>query len=128
MSQAENNTNVIFAAELRKLMALKGHTQVTLSKALDVAQSAVSNYLGGRLPKADILSRIASIYDVPIQSLLNGNAVPGSASISRAMLLAKAPQEAEAFMWKGRALAAERELAELRRTMRADLEALVKKI
>ena len=68
---------MIFAGELRKLMALKGHTQVNLADALDVAQSAVSNYLRGRLPRVEILHKIAKIYGVSIANLMRDNALPG---------------------------------------------------
>ncbi len=53
-------------------MDAKGVTQVQLGQALGVSQSAISNYLKGRIPKSDILFALAKFFSVTTDHLLTG--------------------------------------------------------
>jgi phage repressor protein C with HTH and peptisase S24 domain/DNA-binding XRE family transcriptional regulator len=68
--QEEINTNVIFSERLRTLMKSRSITQTELADALGLAQSAISNYLKGRIPKSDILFRLAVYFGVTANSLV----------------------------------------------------------
>lgn len=126
--QVNKSTEVNFADQLRRLIEHKGHSQRDLAALTGVTPAAVNKWLKGSIPQGDVLHKIASIYDVSIQGLLNGNATPGSTSITRAMLTAKVPDQAEAFVWKGRALAAEQQLADLKKAIKEGLEGMLKKL
>jgi transcriptional regulator with XRE-family HTH domain len=80
MSQQQNIKNMIFSNELKNLMEEAHITQVKLAKYLDIAQSAVSNYLNGVTPRSDILIKIAQYFDVSMEQLLSGGSVRGSFS------------------------------------------------
>jgi predicted XRE-type DNA-binding protein len=71
--QAQNNTNEKFASALKKLMAQNDLNQATLADSLGVAQSAVSNYLKGRVPKTEILRRLSVYFQVSVESMLEGS-------------------------------------------------------
>jgi len=87
MSQEKNNNNLLFARELKKLMENDHITQEKLAKYLGIAQTAVSNYLRGFVPRSDILLNIARHFDVTVEQLMNGGCVPGSLSAQSVKLL-----------------------------------------
>lgn len=138
MQQEENNTNVIFAGELRALMQKHGHNQVALAEALNVRQSAISNYLKGRVPRAAILQHIAQFYDVLEDQLLNGGAVVGSRSKAwrsanpkgevlrgppgKALTSFTGPSELE--HWRDKAVVAERKVERLKKMLQEALAEL----
>lgn len=138
MQQEENNTNVIFAQELRALMQTHGHNQVTLASALDVRQSAVSNYLRGRVPRAEILRSIAQYYDVLEDQLLRGGCVKGSRSKAWRSANPKGPVlsgpvsgpittftgESELEYWQEKAENAERKVTRLKKMLQEALAEL----
>jgi predicted transcriptional regulator len=57
-----------------------GATQEMISKDLDIAQSAVSNYLNGRIPRADTLLQIADYFGTEPNALISGDASSISAT------------------------------------------------
>ena len=60
-----------FASVLKKLRKEKGWTQRSLAKRLGVSTSAVANWeQGDRVPKADTLTEIASIFGVSVDEIL----------------------------------------------------------
>ncbi len=70
------SVNELNAAErIRGIMTEKGLTQKDLSELLDVSQPAVSLYLQGRMPPADVLYRIAQLGGTSVEWLLTGSTV-----------------------------------------------------
>ena len=77
MPQPKKITNEIFAANLRARMDALGATQEMISTDLGIAQSAVSNYLNGRVPRFDILSELANyLGSIPVEELVGRNVSP----------------------------------------------------
>lgn len=70
MSQPKNTTNAIFAANLRARMEEFGATQEMVSADLGISQSAISNYLNGRVPKFDILAKLANYFAFSVDDLV----------------------------------------------------------
>ncbi len=75
MTQQRNITNEVFAKNLAELMQKLGATQEMISKDLGIAQSAVSNYLKGRVPRVDILLELSGYFGTTPSDLVGGNAV-----------------------------------------------------
>ncbi|MBN2365000.1 MAG: XRE family transcriptional regulator [Calditrichaeota bacterium] len=61
-----------FSSRLRNLMENLGFTQKELADAIGTSQPAVSLYLKGRIPPADILYRIARLDNTTVEWLLSG--------------------------------------------------------
>ena len=65
----------ILGEEIRKLRALKGITQSELAEKVETTTNTISAIeLGNRIPRAKLLSRISTFFDVPyefFQNLLN---------------------------------------------------------
>ncbi len=76
----EKITKKIFAQNLGNLMEKFGATQEMLSNDLGIAQSAISNYLKGRVPRAEILFELANYFGISVQELLGTN--PLSAQVT----------------------------------------------
>lgn len=57
---------------IRMIMKNKNFTQKELSEILGISQPAISLYLKGRMPPADILYRIAQIAETSVEWLLTG--------------------------------------------------------
>jgi transcriptional regulator with XRE-family HTH domain len=64
--------NKDFGARLRELVKNEGVKQVELAIYLNVSPPAVTNYLYGRVPDADILMQIAEYFGVTVDFLLTG--------------------------------------------------------
>jgi transcriptional regulator with XRE-family HTH domain len=58
---------------IRILMKQKNLTQKDLADLLGISQPAISLYLKGRLPPADVLFRIADIGETTVDWLLSGD-------------------------------------------------------
>jgi len=80
MAQHKNITNENFAKNLRALMEKFGAKQEMISQDLGIAQSAVSNYLKGRMPRADTLLQIAHYFGTDPNALISGDTTRTSAS------------------------------------------------
>ena len=62
-----------FSEKLKQLRESHNHTQKELSDLLGVQKSAISNYETGRsYPKRLVLMKLAQLYHVPIDSLMDG--------------------------------------------------------
>ncbi|MBE6707944.1 MAG: helix-turn-helix transcriptional regulator [Ruminococcaceae bacterium] len=61
----------MFRIKLKELRESKGLSQYTFARDFGVSQSAVGNWESGiRLPKADIIEKIAEYFDVSVDYLL----------------------------------------------------------
>lgn len=89
-----------FARSLQNLMERRDLLQQDLAGEVGVAQSAVSNYLKGRVPRAEIVQRLADYFGVAVERLLNGT-------------ISKKPR-AIAILPKESVLAEKKRLADLR--------------
>ena len=57
---------------IRELMQHKGLTQKDLADLVGISQPAISLYLQGRIPPADVLFRIAQLGNISMEWLLTG--------------------------------------------------------
>ncbi len=117
-----NNNEAIgsFSANLRRLMTLRGVNDVELGRVVKVSHTAIGKYRKGRLPQADVLSRLARFFEVSIDELFHGR--DPLDSLKRAAKTAKAHQgsdderqevflhEASREAWEQRALEATKRL------------------
>src|ERR1700674_3544215 len=71
-SSTEKITSDTFSSRLRDLMVDQGIGQDDLAKALDVAQSTISSWIGGNEPKQRNLARLAKYFRVDPQWLSAG--------------------------------------------------------
>ncbi len=62
-----------YSGRIRQIMEHLGLTQRDFSDAIGVSQPAVSLYLKGRMPPADVLYRIARLGRTTMEWLLTGN-------------------------------------------------------
>jgi len=60
------------AQRIREIMEKKGFTQKDLSEMLEVSQPAISLYLQGRMPPADVLYKLARLGNTSMEWLLTG--------------------------------------------------------
>jgi len=60
------------ARRIREIMRKKNMTQQQLSTLLGISQPAVSLYLQGRMPPADVLYQIAQLDNTSVEWLLTG--------------------------------------------------------
>jgi len=60
------------AKRIREIMRRKNMTQEQLSTLLGISQPAVSLYLQGRMPPADVLYQIAQLDNTTVEWLLTG--------------------------------------------------------
>ncbi len=60
------------AKRIREIMRRKNLTQEQLSTLLGISQPAVSLYLQGRMPPADVLYQIAQLDNTTVEWLLTG--------------------------------------------------------
>lgn len=60
------------AGRIRRIMRDLGHTQAGLAEVLETTQPAISKYLGGRIPPAEVLYRLAALGGVSMEWLLTG--------------------------------------------------------
>ena len=64
----------LLAKRIREIMRRKNMTQQQLSTLLGISQPAISLYLQGRMPPADILYQIAQLDNTSVEWLLTGQA------------------------------------------------------
>ncbi len=64
--------DVSTAQRIRKIMKQKELTQKDLSEILGISQPAISLYLQGRMPPADILYQIAQLGGTSVEWILTG--------------------------------------------------------
>jgi transcriptional regulator with XRE-family HTH domain len=62
----------LLAKRIREIMRKKNMTQQQLSTLLGISQPAVSLYLQGRMPPADVLYQIAQLDNTSVEWLLTG--------------------------------------------------------
>lgn len=60
------------ASRIRSIMRRLGVTQAGLAQALNTTQPAVSKYLQGRMPPAEVLFRLAGLAEVSMEWILTG--------------------------------------------------------
>lgn len=66
---------------IRKIMQKKNFTQQHLSELLEISQPALSNYLKGRMPPADVLYQIARLDNTTVEWLLTGRKLKQTTSV-----------------------------------------------
>ena len=71
------------AGRIREIMQKKGLTQKDLAEVLEISQPAVSLYLQGRMPPADVLYKLARLGNTSIEWLLTGTDASLSGSLFR---------------------------------------------
>jgi transcriptional regulator with XRE-family HTH domain len=64
------NLNERFAANLKTFMEKSRVTPANLEKDLGISRAAISYYMEGRVPRADILLQIAYYFGVSVQDML----------------------------------------------------------
>jgi transcriptional regulator with XRE-family HTH domain len=67
-----NIDHVQVASRIRGIMRGLGLTQAGLAQALSTTQPAVSKYLQGRMPPAEVLYRLAGLAEVSMEWILTG--------------------------------------------------------
>jgi len=55
---------------IREVLLHTGYTQQEWAAMLQVSQPSISNYLKGRIPPVEVLSRIADLARIPLETLL----------------------------------------------------------
>ena len=68
--------NNIIAARIAYLMNQMGYTQQQFAEILEITQPAISNYLKGRIPPAQVLLRLAKLAQVSVDWILTGEEKP----------------------------------------------------
>lgn len=61
-----------FGERLKIALKSSGYTQSKITEELNLSKNAITNYVNGRLPKADILYNIAKTLNVSMEWLLTG--------------------------------------------------------
>lgn len=61
-----------FGERLKIALKSSGYTQAKITEELNLSKNAITNYVNGRLPKADILYNIAKTLNVSMEWLLTG--------------------------------------------------------
>ncbi|QUO43424.1 helix-turn-helix transcriptional regulator [Brevibacillus composti] len=61
-----------FGERLKRALKEAGYSQKSASEALGLSKNAMTNYVGGRIPEATILYRIAKLCSVTMEWLLTG--------------------------------------------------------
>jgi len=72
------------SARIKEIMHQKGLNQQQLASYLGVSQPAISLYLRGRVPPADILLRLARIGKTTMEWVLTGESGPTGTRIAEA--------------------------------------------
>ncbi len=70
------------ALRLQRLMKALNMTQQQMAEAIGITQPAISKYLQGRIPPADVLFRIAQLSQVSMEWILSGAVTGTSGKIS----------------------------------------------
>ena len=150
MSQQEENNKKLFGDRISALIKEKEITQAEVATRLDVTQGAVSGWCNGAVPRGDQLYRLALFFGVSMEWLMTGQGAktpeevlemavsfaygkkkrPDMSDEQRESLL-KAIREGELAKAKykersetSRAEKAEKELAEVKKTLRDLLKKL----
>lgn len=61
-----------FSCRLRDLIAERGISQRDVARAVEIAESALTNYLRGRVPKSEELYKLSLFFGVRMEWLLAG--------------------------------------------------------
>ncbi|MBK8350083.1 MAG: helix-turn-helix transcriptional regulator [Saprospiraceae bacterium] len=70
--EISNKTEYFFGKNVRFLRKAKKMTLLSLSDALKISKSAISDYeIGHTLPSLDVVQKISSFFDVPMDDLYN---------------------------------------------------------
>jgi transcriptional regulator with XRE-family HTH domain len=88
-----------FAAQLKELMKDEGLNQQELAQLLGVSQPAISLYLRGRIPPAEILLKMAVLGHTTIDWLLTGSSLP-TASVIQERAPGYSAEQTLLFYWK----------------------------
>ena len=67
--------NSSLSGRIRDVMIKEGMTQQDLAISLEMSQPAISSYLRGRIPPADVLYKIARIGQTTVEWLLLGDSI-----------------------------------------------------
>lgn len=73
MQDKKEQQNVLFGQRLESLMSALDMSQTELAGEMGLTQAAIANYVKGRIPRAEILSRFADFFGVSVDDLLNSN-------------------------------------------------------
>lgn len=76
MERRDDGKGRQISQRIRAIMQKQGLTQNDLSRLLGISQPAVSLYLKGRMPPADVLVRIAQLGNTTVEQLLTGKEAP----------------------------------------------------
>jgi transcriptional regulator with XRE-family HTH domain len=66
----------IICARMNNIRRQAGMTQKEFAKTLQISQSAVSKYLSGRMPPADVMLNIARLGFTSVEWILTGKKLP----------------------------------------------------
>ena len=70
-----DNLNII-SKRMDSIRSGRGMTQKQFAEALNISQSAVSKYLSGRMPPADVMLKIARLGYTSVEWILTGKRPP----------------------------------------------------
>jgi len=65
--------NIEFAKRLKKALNAKNLTQIQAAQAVGITNDAFTNYMKGRIPKTNILLKLAQLCDVNMEWFITGN-------------------------------------------------------
>jgi transcriptional regulator with XRE-family HTH domain len=101
-TQAQKFTIMNFASRLADLIDRRALTQRTIALECSISAGALTQYLQGRIPKAEELYRLARYFNVSMEFLLTGN----EAAFPETTVVTEAGLEE----WRTRAKEAERKV------------------
>ena len=90
--QEENITKVVFARTVKLLLKQNSYTQKDLAAYTGVSQANVSKWCRGSIPTGDLAMKIASFFNVPIETLFTGKMPSSKRYVDR---LAEEKKEAD---------------------------------
>lgn len=68
---SEQEFNIIFSNNLNKYIALSGHTQADIAKAIGVSTASVSNWCKGiKLPRMDKVDKLCAFFNIGRSDLM----------------------------------------------------------
>ena len=86
--QVKRIPSSIFAERLSSLLERAGENQVSLSHKKRLKQANLSRYLNGRIPKADILAKLAEFFGVSVDDLIAHSAQNASSKYNTSVTFA----------------------------------------
>ena len=56
--------------KIREILLHSGYTQQEWAEMLEISQPSISHYLKGRIPPVEVLTKIAELVQIPLESIL----------------------------------------------------------